>query len=73
MPKDDWQPLSKAATLAGVHRLTLGRWVKARKLRTRTGYVRNLKATLVNVADVKKLVGEGVRPGRPRKQPKEGR
>lgn len=68
MPADDvWQPLNRAAEIVGVHRVTLSRWVKAKRLKTRKGQVRNLQATLVNIEDVRRLVGEGLKPGRPPK------
>jgi hypothetical protein len=65
---EDWQPLSKAADIVGVHRMTLGRWVRTKKLRTRSGQVRNLKTTLVNVEEVRRLVGSGLAPGRPKRE-----
>ena len=67
---DDMRPMSEVAELAGVDRNTLARWVKAKKLKSRTAMVRNLKATLVSLSEVKALVAKGVRPGRPRKDAK---
>ncbi len=59
--------MSRAAKSAGVHRVTVAKWVSEGKLKTRTKPVRNLTATLVNLAEVRKLVGGGLKPGRPAK------
>lgn len=64
-PGDDWLPLGRASAAAGVNARTLGRWVAAGKLRARRAIVNGLPAKLVSVAEVRRLVGEGVRPGRP--------
>lgn len=65
---DDWQPLSTAAEICGVHRLTLGAWARRGKIKKRSGMIRNLKATLVNIPEVKAIVAQGVRRGRPKKE-----
>lgn len=61
----DYLPLRKAADEAGVSRHTLGRWVKARKLASRDGTSGGLPAKLVSVAEVRRLVGDGLKAGRP--------
>jgi len=63
---DDFQPLKKAAELAGVDRNSVARWVKEGLLKSRKGRVRNLQTTLVSVAAVKALAVTR-RPGRPKK------
>jgi transposase-like protein len=65
MGNKDLSSLSDAADAVGMNRNTLARWVKAGKLKAETGYVRNLQTTLVSLADVRRLVGEGIGPGRP--------
>ena len=62
---DDLRPINEAAELAEVHRNTLGRWVKAGKLKPRRELRGNMMATLVSLAEVRRLVGEGLKPGRP--------
>jgi hypothetical protein len=62
---DDWQPMQQAAIAAGVSRHSVSRWVRNGLLKSRKGRVRNLNATLVNVAAVKGLA-KTRRPGRPR-------
>jgi hypothetical protein len=63
---DDYQPMWKAAELAGVTRKTIAKWVKAKLLKTRKRKFRHLVATLVSVKEVKELA-KSRRPGRPRK------
>src|SRR2546428_10964199 len=47
----------------GIHRLTLGRWVRDGRLQTRKQPVRNLMATLIDVEQAKKLIpADGLKP-----------
>jgi hypothetical protein len=64
----EWKSLSEAAKAASINRNTLGRWIKRGLLKTRSAPVRNLTATLVNMAEVNKLVGKGLPIGRPKKK-----
>ena len=65
MGKTDRRPIADAAQLVGVHRNTLSRWVKAGKLPAIREIRGNVVATLVSVSDVRKLVGTGIKAGRP--------
>ena len=58
--------LKDAAEILGINRRTLGRWVDKGMVKTRPGQVRNLTAKLVDVSTVRKLVGDGIKSGRPK-------
>ena len=62
---DDLKTVRQAAFDAGVARQTVARWLKERKLKGKKTQVGHLNATLVSVADVRKLK-EAHPPGRPR-------
>jgi hypothetical protein len=67
MKDKDFQPVSRAAEMTGVHRVTLSRWISAKKLKTRRGpLVRNLSTTLISIKAIRKIAAGGVKPGRPK-------
>jgi hypothetical protein len=63
----EWKSLTDAAREVGVSRITLGRWARRRRLKTRRATVpnSNLQAVLVNLKQVRAIVGKGLKPGRP--------
>lgn len=67
---DELLPLNEAAELVGAHRNTLSRWVKSGKLKATREIKGNVVAAMVSVAEVRRLVGDGLKAGRP---PAEGK
>lgn len=58
--------MKQAAIIVGIDRNTIARWVAAGRLKGKKAMMRNLSATLVSVAAVRKLKNGETR-GRPRK------
>jgi transposase-like protein len=65
---DEVLSITRAARKTGISRITLRRWVIAGKLKAKAKMVNNRPTTLVSLAAVRKLVGDGVKPGRPKKK-----
>jgi hypothetical protein len=64
----DWTPITTVADLVNVNRLTLRRWVNAGKLKAKPGIVDRRPVVLVSLTAARKLVGNGLKMGRPKKK-----
>lgn len=64
MAKKDLRPMKDAADLAGCNRNTLRRWVGAGTLPATPGIIAGRLVKLVDMADVRRLIGPGpLKPG----------
>jgi predicted site-specific integrase-resolvase len=63
---DSMKPIKEVAGIVGIDRNTLARWVAAGKVKGKRSMGKRLPVVLVSVAAVRKLVGDGISPGRPR-------
>jgi hypothetical protein len=63
----DFVSIGEASAVAGVNRNTISRWIGRGLLKTKPSIINRRPVVLVSLAAVKKLVGDGIKPGRPKK------